>query len=134
MCSGYCLQCRSRRSVSVLCSILGRWGGLGLVLLVPMVGRSQQGVEKAVAAPLPIGKLVDVDGHRMHINCTGEGKPTVVLEAGAGAFSFDWGLVQPKVAKMTSVCSYDRAGSAWSELGPNPRTLKQRVYELHKLL
>src|SRR6266850_1778083 len=134
MCSGYFLRGRSSRVVSVISVILWRGVVLGLVLLVPMVGRSQQAAARSAAAPLPIGELVDVDGHRMHINCTGQGKPAVVLEAGAGAFSFDWGLVQPQVAKMTRVCSYDRAGSAWSELGPNPRTLKQRVYELHELL
>ena len=135
MCLGYCLRGRSSRVVSVISVILWGFGAPGLLLFVPTVGRSQQSTAgSAVAVPLPIGQLVDVDGHRMHINCTGQGKPAVVLESGAGAFSFDWGLVQPQVAKMTRVCSYDRAGSAWSELGPNPRTLKQRVYELHKLL
>ncbi len=70
----------------------------------------------------------------MHISCSGRGSPTVILEAGTGAFSFDWGLVQPEVAKFTRVCSYDRAGQAWSELGPQPRTIKQKAYELHTLL
>jgi pimeloyl-ACP methyl ester carboxylesterase len=32
------------------------------------------------------------------------------------------------------VCSYDRAGSGWSELGPRPRTMHQIVYELQALL
>jgi pimeloyl-ACP methyl ester carboxylesterase len=85
----------------------------------------------------PPGKLVDVGGWRMHINCTGtakSGEPTVVLEAGAGDFSVEWSLVQPSVAKFARVCSYDRSDDGWSDWGPHPRTLHQDVYELHTLL
>lgn len=85
----------------------------------------------------PPGKLVDVGGWRMHINCTGiakPGQPTVVLEAGAGDFSVEWSLVQPGVAKFARVCSYDRSDDGWSDWGPHPRTLHQDVYELHTLL
>jgi pimeloyl-ACP methyl ester carboxylesterase len=85
----------------------------------------------------PPGKLVDVGGWRLHLNCTGEtraSQPTVILEAGVGDFSVEWSLVQPDVAKFARVCSYDRAGDGWSDLGPHPRTLRQIVYELHTLL
>ena len=85
----------------------------------------------------PPGRLVDVGGWRLHLNCTGEARtsqPIVILEAGAGDFSVDWSLVQPGVARLARVCSYDRAGSGWSELGPRPRTMHQIVYELHTLL
>jgi pimeloyl-ACP methyl ester carboxylesterase len=51
-----------------------------------------------------------------------------------GAFSLDWHFVQTEIAKSNQVCSYDRAGHAWSELGPRPRTMKQAVYDLHRLL
>jgi pimeloyl-ACP methyl ester carboxylesterase len=84
--------------------------------------------------PSPPGKLVDLGGYRLHIWCMGKGSPTIVLEAGAGGFSLDWGLVQPEVARFARVCSYDRAGAAWSDPGPTPRTMKQAVYELHLLL
>ena len=92
------------------------------------------------AAPPPFpppGKLVDVGGWRLHLNCTGEvrdSQPTVILEAGVGDFSVEWSLVQPDVSKFARVCSYDRAGDGWSDLGPHPRTLRQIVYELHTLL
>jgi pimeloyl-ACP methyl ester carboxylesterase len=85
----------------------------------------------------PPGKLVDVGGWRLHLNCTGEARasqPTVILEAGVGDFSVEWSLVQPGVAQFARVCSYDRAGDGWSDLGPHPRTLRQIVYELHTLL
>jgi pimeloyl-ACP methyl ester carboxylesterase len=57
-----------------------------------------------------------------------------VLIAGAGDFSFDWDLVQPSIARFTRACSYDRAGAAWSDVGPTPRTMKQEAYELRLLL
>lgn len=85
----------------------------------------------------PPGRLVDVGGWKMHINCTGvakPGEPTVVLEAGAGDFSVEWSLVQPGASKFARVCSYDRSDDGWSDWGPHPRTLHQDVYELHTLL
>jgi len=82
----------------------------------------------------PTGRLVDIGGYKLHIDAAGTGKPTVVLIAGAGDFSFDWCLVQPGVARFTRVASYDRAGLAWSDLGPTPRTMKQDAFELHLLL
>jgi pimeloyl-ACP methyl ester carboxylesterase len=94
--------------------------------------------ETPTSPPLPPpGRLVDVGGWRLHLNCAGQARtsrPTVILEAGAGDFSVDWSLVQPGVARFARVCSYDRAGSGWSDLGPRPRTMHQIVFELHKLL
>lgn len=80
------------------------------------------------------GKLVDVGGYKLNINCNGEGSPTVVLEAGLASFSFTWQRVQSEIAKFTRVCSYDRAGYAWSDAGPPPRTSQQIARELHTLL
>jgi pimeloyl-ACP methyl ester carboxylesterase len=85
----------------------------------------------------PPGRLIDIGGWRLLLHCTGTAapsQPTVILEAGQGAFSVDWALVQPRVAQFARVCSYDRAGSGWSDLGPDPRTKRQIVWELHQLL
>ena len=32
----------------------------------------------------PPGAFYSVNGHRMHLNCTGSGSPTIVLESGSG--------------------------------------------------
>jgi pimeloyl-ACP methyl ester carboxylesterase len=82
----------------------------------------------------PLGKLVDAGGHLLHLNSTGTGGPVVILENGSGDFSFIWSLVQPEVAKFTQVVSYDRAGFAWSEPGPVPRSGQQIALELHTAL
>lgn len=80
------------------------------------------------------GQLTYVGEYDMHIYCTGEGSPTVILEAGLNDFFISWSKVQPEVAKVTRVCSYDRAGLGWSEAGPYPRTSDIMAQELHMLL
>jgi pimeloyl-ACP methyl ester carboxylesterase len=82
----------------------------------------------------PPGQLVDVGDYRLHLQCVGQGSPTVVLDAGLGAFSLDWGAVQPEIATSTRVCAYDRAGLGWSDPGPRPRGPQQFANELHTLL
>ena len=114
--------------------ISGMRPSLIAAVLVAQTALSQEGVPPPFPAP---GKLVDVGGWKLHLNCTGlgsAGSALVVLEPGIGDFSVEWSLVQPEVAKLTRVCSYDRAGDGWSELGPHPRTFRQIVYELHTLL
>lgn len=82
----------------------------------------------------PPGRLVDVGGYRLHIHCTGAGSPTVILEAGLGGASTIWARLQPEIAEVTQVCSYDRAGAGWSDPGPRPRDASHIASELHALL
>ena len=84
--------------------------------------------------PAPPGRVVDIDGARLHINCTGTAEPAVILEAGLPGSSLDWTLTQPEVGKLTRVCSYDRAGFGWSSLRKQPRTGNQIAEDLHALL
>lgn len=68
------------------------------------------------------GRLVTLeDGRRINLRCSGRGAPTVVLESGFGGGSGAWRNVQPALARTTRVCSYDRAGSGFSDPGPTPR-------------
>jgi pimeloyl-ACP methyl ester carboxylesterase len=83
--------------------------------------------------PMP-GRRVDVGGYQLHINCTGEGTPVVVLDSGLGDSYVSWIKVQPQVAKFTQVCSYDRAGLGYSDNSPRRRTSKVMAEELHTLL
>jgi pimeloyl-ACP methyl ester carboxylesterase len=84
--------------------------------------------------PPPTGQLVDIGGRKLHIHCTGTGSPTVIVENGGAAFSFDWELVQPEVARFTRICTYDRAGYAWSDVGPEFDSFNQASLDLHLLL
>jgi len=113
------------RAVTVVASVT--W-----LLIFPVTGASSQG--DSARAPQAIGALIDIGGFRLHLDCRGRGHPTVIMEAGAGDFSFDWALVQPVVSAFTRVCTYDRAGYAWSDPGPTPRTLRQLSTELRALM
>jgi pimeloyl-ACP methyl ester carboxylesterase len=84
--------------------------------------------------PKAPGKIVDVGGYKLYLDCRGQGTPTVVLESGLDDSSAAWGAVQPEVAKFTLVCSYDRAYIGFSDAGPIPWTLHQQVFDLHQLL
>src|SRR5262245_54982423 len=88
----------------------------------------------SASAPNPVGKLVDLGGRRLRTIISGKGSPAVVMENGSGAFSIDWALVQPEVAKFTQICTYDRAGSAWSDPGPVMDGVEQTVDDLHLML
>ncbi|HET7269485.1 MAG TPA: alpha/beta hydrolase, partial [Rubrobacter sp.] len=111
--------------------------GLVVVLLaLAVLGAIYQAIATALAerAYPPPGEMVDVKGYSLHINCVGQGSPTVVLDSGMGMFSAQWVRVQREVSGTTRVCAYDRAGMGWSEMGPDPRDAKQITSELHTLL
>ncbi len=86
--------------------------------------------------PAVFERKVDVGGFRLAISCLGTGSPTVVLESGAGWGDSAWYLLQPRVAKTTRVCSYDRAGLEASDdrQPPAPVPAAKVVEELHRLL
>jgi pimeloyl-ACP methyl ester carboxylesterase len=106
------------------------------VLALASVGGGYETVGESVDAaayPMP-GQLIDVGGHRLHLNCTGSGSPTVVLEPGLGEASSVMGWIAPAVATDTRVCVYDRAGRGWSEPADGPQDGAQTAADLHTLL
>ncbi len=82
----------------------------------------------------PPGRLYDIGPCRLHLDRQGNGEPVVVLEAGIAGSSLGWATVQQKLARFTSVCSYDRAGLGWSDDCALPRSATQLAEELHTLL
>jgi pimeloyl-ACP methyl ester carboxylesterase len=80
------------------------------------------------------GKLINVGTHRLHINCTGNGTPSIIIDSGIGGFSLEWFKIQNNLSNDVRVCSYDRAGYGWSDPGPKPRTTARIVKELKTLL
>jgi pimeloyl-ACP methyl ester carboxylesterase len=90
--------------------------------------------DAAFAAQSAPGSFVAVDGHRIHYRLVGRGDVTFVLEAGLGDYSANWGGLEGSLADMGRVFVYDRAGTGWSEAGPEPRSPDQIVKELHAAL
>lgn len=82
----------------------------------------------------PPGRLIDIGGRKLHLDCSGSGSPTVIFESGGDAYAVDWAIVQPRIAQQTRVCSYDRAGLGWSDPGPADETVEQTSADLHSLL
>ncbi len=117
----------ARRVLVGLCS---------LIVVTVLTGAAYQWIatRRDLAATPPPGRLVDIGGHRLHLWCTGDGKPAVILDAGLGGTTALWGFVQPEVARFTRVCSYDRAGMGYSDPGPSPRTARRIASELAELL
>jgi pimeloyl-ACP methyl ester carboxylesterase len=111
-------------------------GLCGLIVVTALTGAMYQwlATRKDLAATPPPGQLVDIGGYRLHLWCTGNGAPAVILDTGLGGSSAGWVFVQPDVARFTRVCSYDRAGMGYSDPGPSPRTARRIASELAKLL
>lgn len=107
----------------------------GLLALASLGGGYQAvgAAADASAYPMP-GHLVDVGGHSLHLNCTGSGSPTVVVQPGGGEMSSNWGWIAPAVARNTRVCVYDRAGRGWSEPANTPQDAARISADLHTLL
>ena len=113
-----------------------RFSYCGLLWAIVVLVTSQAaGQEKPSMAEMP-GQLVDIGGHRLHIHCAGSegGGPTVVFESGGGGSAKDWTKVREALGPGVRSCAYDRAGLGWSEKGPEPRTLRQEVFEFQALL
>lgn len=87
----------------------------------------------AARFPMP-GKRIDIGGRSLHLYCSGAGTPTVLLENGLSVNYTTWQVVQPAIAELTRVCSYDRAGMGWSDPSPNPTQSRFVNADLHALL
>jgi len=121
-----CLGCLGR----------GVIGLLALLAILMIVGAIYQSVASAsdLKKYPPPGQLYDVGEYRLHLYCTGEGSPTVILEAGAASPGLIWTYVQEEIAKSTRVCSYDRAGFGWSDPASGPLSPQQIASDLQALL
>ncbi len=78
--------------------------------------------------------MYDVGGHRLYLECTGTGSPTVVLTSGFGEHTPRWAWMTPAVARDTRVCTYDRAGQSRSDPAAHSRDGIQIADDLHTLL
>ncbi len=83
----------------------------------------------------PVGRLVDIGGIRLHLDCRGTGSPTVVLESGLDHLgSLSWMAVHDSISRTTRVCAYSRAGLLWSDARSEPFDAARVPRDLHDLL
>lgn len=65
----------------------------------------------------------DIGARRIRLACKGSGFPTVVVDAGLGTAPVEdtaWQQIASKVAAVTRICLYDRAGLGGSDPNPKP--------------
>jgi pimeloyl-ACP methyl ester carboxylesterase len=112
-------------------------GLVGLVALVLLVGAGYEANGRRAAARdfPPPGRLVDVGGRRIQIDCRGAGSPTVVFESGLAIDgSLAWSRVHDSIATTTRACTYSRAGIMWSDARSGPRLGRDVAEDLHAAL
>ena len=109
--------------------------GILLLALLTGLGYEQWSRHSAAQAFPPPGALVEVNGKASHLHCSGEGSPTVILEAGLdNGGSQSWENIRPELAQLSRVCAYDRAGIMWSDHRDRQRDAEKIALELHDLL
>ncbi len=106
-----------------------------VILTLMALGGAYQAIGRSTEPTVAMrGQLVDVGPYRLHLECTGSGGPTVILEPGGGASAATMGLIAPAVARDSRVCVYDRAGRGWSDAAASPPDGAQIASDLHELL
>jgi pimeloyl-ACP methyl ester carboxylesterase len=116
----------------------GRWLVTTVLLLLAatsvgaMVGQVTTG-SFADTHPAP-GATRSVGDHALHLDCRGQGSPTVVLFSGLGEFSASWARDSDGLSPTTRVCAYDRAGQGWSDDVEHPQDGVTAAEDLHALL
>jgi len=115
-----------RNSLSLVLSVV--------ILATPLAGCSTSSHSLSpTPTPLPSGR-VDVGGHELFYTCSGQGSPTVILEAGGGGDSTGWEGVIAGIEGTTRVCAYDRANLGRSDKAPGPRTFHDMTRDLQVLV
>ena len=98
------------------------------------VYESKMEVKDAQAWTAP-GRLVDIAGRKLHVNCAGQGgAPTVVFESSGLSSSTEWDKLLPEVGRTHHACAYDRAGMGWSDPVSGVRSASDFVEELRAVL
>jgi pimeloyl-ACP methyl ester carboxylesterase len=105
-----------------------------VILFVLLLGMAACNPNTASQSSQSDDRMVNIGTHQLHIYCTGQGGPTVVMDTGFGDASDKLRPLQACIAKEARVCVYDRAGYGLSEPGPMPRRGRQIASELKLLL
>src|SRR5688572_18652132 len=114
-----------------------RTAPLVVLAVIGLVACGSGGPAMPSPSPTPTDGRADVGGFELAYDCRGDGEPTVILEAGLGAAGTEefFGFID-RVATISRVCTYDRAGTGLSDDRPDGLhvTAGLMAGELHRLL
>ncbi len=110
------------------------WIAIPLGLLIAGYIFQRIGEVSDAAHSVPPGEMIDIGGRRLHVIRRGSGGPAVVIEAGGAGSSSMWWPLQDRLAALTTVITYDRAGLGWSDSVPLPRSIEARADDLAAML
>jgi pimeloyl-ACP methyl ester carboxylesterase len=88
----------------------------------------------AAGDPEPAERLISVGSHRLEVRIVGNGVPAVVFDSGIADPLGNLKPLQDRLAAVTQVVTYNRAGYGQSEPGPVPRDGAREAEELRALL
>lgn len=105
----------------------------GLIILLILSGACYRLFS---SKPVPPGKLVDVNGTKLHIIAEGDKNdlPTLILESGAGGNTDMFHWIAEGLKKNMRVVRYDREGKWFSESSKDSITPEFYAKQLHALL
>ncbi|MFJ7953106.1 alpha/beta fold hydrolase [Lysinibacillus sp. NPDC096418] len=110
------------KMVIKVCLVLG-------ALLVMVFGASWiyhlNAIKKEVLDTPPPGKMVEVNGHQMHVYQQGKGKQTVVFLSGNGTSApmLDFKPLWSLLSSSNSIAVVEKAGYGWSEVADVSREI-----------
>ena len=113
-----------------------KWIGKFLVGIILLIIISGVFYRIFSTKPVPPGKLVDVNGTKIHIRAEGKKNdlPTLVLEAGANSNTDMFHWIAQGLKQNMRVVRYDREGKWFSESSKDSITSEFYARQLHKLL
>lgn len=120
------MKTQPHRSLVTLCSAL---------LLGMAMARVVNATDVAAAPYYHAHRLVEIaKGRKLNLYCVGSGSPVVIFDYAWGGPPTAWEYIQAVIGRLTTACTYDRAGYGFSDAGPLPRDTSAQVTDLHQLL
>lgn len=121
------------KNTKVLKKILGAIVVIGISLIASSIW---QAVMEKSEESSPVGRLVEVNSHKIHLYESGEGNFTTIFLTGSGTPSAytDFYYLQDTLKEYAKTLSFDHPGFGWSEASHVPRTVDVLVNELYRLL
>lgn len=116
-------------------SLLGIIGLIGIFLLGSWIYHSSKIAHEKKENP-PIGEIVEVNGHDMHVYTEGQGDQTIVFLSGGGtsAPTLDFKPLWSRLTDDYQIAVVEKAGYGWSEVADVSREIDIILEETREAL